>query len=167
MADGEYFINKIENNQGSNIFNLLEYRQKDVGKEGNCGYRVIALQLYSNKNYHNLIRKDVYDYLTLNKDNFVGFNFEYAGNLLDANEYIEKVKKTELHEKRIIKHKIENNNNEIQMQNDNETKIQKDNNNLLKPIKVNSLEIIDIKKIRYTWKEIIQKIQIIKKNKAF
>ena len=34
------------------------------------------------------------------------------------------------------------------MQNDNETKIQKDNNNLLKPIKVNSLEIIDIKKIR-------------------
>lgn len=53
------------------------------------------------------------------------------------------------------------------MQNDNETKIQKDNNNLLKPIKVNSLEIIDIKKIRYTWKEIIQKIQIIKKNKAF
>ena len=36
--------------------------------------------------------KDVYDYLTLNKDNFVGFNFEYAGNLLDANEYIEKVK---------------------------------------------------------------------------
>ena len=32
------------------------------------------------------------------------------------------------------------------MQNDNETKIQKDNNNLLKPIKVNSLEIIDIKK---------------------
>ena len=55
----------------------------------------------------------------------------------------------------------------FKLQNDNETKIQKDNNNLLKPIKVNSLEIIDIKKIRYTWKEIIQKIQIIKKNKAF
>ena len=92
LADREYFINKIDNNQGSNIFNLLEYRQKDVGKDGNCGYRAIALQLYSNENYHNLIRKDVYDYLTLKKDNFVGFNFEYAGNLLDANEYIEKVK---------------------------------------------------------------------------
>ena len=37
LADKEYFFNKIENNQGSNIFNLLEYRQKNVGKDGNCG----------------------------------------------------------------------------------------------------------------------------------
>ena len=92
IADQNYFENKINNNQSSLYFDAKDFILKDVDKDGNCGYRSIANQIYSNEEYHYQVRRDVYEYINLNKNTFQHLNFEVNGVLLDANTYIEKIK---------------------------------------------------------------------------
>ena len=60
--------------------------------DGNCGYRAIAIQLFENESYHNIIRQHVYEYLKINKDKFIDFIFDTDNKLLNNEEYIEKIK---------------------------------------------------------------------------
>ena len=92
IADQNYFENKINNNQSSLYFDAKDFILKDVDKDGNCGYRSIANQIYSNEEYHYQVRRDVYEYINLNKNTFQHLNFEVNGVLLDINTYIEKIK---------------------------------------------------------------------------
>ena len=96
IADQNYFENKINDNQGSLYFDAKDFILKDVDKDGNCGYRSIANQIYSNEEYHYQVRRDVYEYINLNKNTFQHLNFEVNGVLLDANTYIEKNKRGRL-----------------------------------------------------------------------
>lgn len=60
LPDHMYFLNIINNNQGSIYFNYKDFVFREVDSDGNCGYRALAVQLYSNQAYHKEIRRDVY-----------------------------------------------------------------------------------------------------------
>ena len=92
LPDHMYFLNIINNNQGSIYFNYKDFVFREVDSDGNCGYRALAVQLYSNQAYHKEIRRDVYQYLRINKTNFNHLTFDDHGHLLNGDEYIEKVK---------------------------------------------------------------------------
>ena len=64
LPDKEYFISKLENNK----FIKEDYLYQEFKKDGNDGYRCIALQLLGNEEFHNEIRMDVYNFLYNNKN---------------------------------------------------------------------------------------------------
>ena len=92
IADIEYFKDIINKNQGSKIYLENQFIFRDVVGDGNCGYRAIAIQLFENESYHNIIRQHVYEYLKINKDQFIDFIFDTDNKLLNNEEYIEKIK---------------------------------------------------------------------------
>ena len=59
MADHLYFKNIINNNKGSLEFDVNDFIFRDVLSDGNCGYRALALQLYSNEDNFDTMRKDI------------------------------------------------------------------------------------------------------------
>ena len=89
INDRSYFIKTINN---KNIFNSDEFNLIDVTGDGNCGYRAIALQLYSNEDNYDIIRNDVYNYLALRKNLYNNYNFEHFGAILNASDYIDNIK---------------------------------------------------------------------------
>ena len=92
MPDKDYFENLLTNNQGSQLFLREWFKFKDVLRDGNCGNRSIANQLFGNENYHNIIRSDVYNYLKLNSERIKELNFEVNGEMIDSEKYIKKLK---------------------------------------------------------------------------
>ena len=91
MADHLYFKNIINNNQGSLEFDVNDFIFRDVLSDGNCGYRALALQLYSNEDNFDTVRKDIYEYLNINKNSFNHLNPQLNGNSISSNEYIKHV----------------------------------------------------------------------------
>ena len=88
FVDKDYFLKKdnIENKYNKEDFILI-----DVLGDGNCGFRAISLQLYGIEEEYNKIRKNVFNFLKANKENYANFNFEYNGNIIPDYEYIDKV----------------------------------------------------------------------------
>jgi len=88
INDRSYFINTIKD---KNTFNIDEFNLKDVTGDGNCGYRAIALQLYSNEENYDIVRKTVYNYLIPRKNLYTNYNFEHFGAILNATDYIDHI----------------------------------------------------------------------------
>ena len=88
FVDKDYFLKKdnIENKYNKEDFILI-----DVLGDGTCGFRAISLQLYGIEEEYNKIRKNVFNFLKANKENYANFNFEYNGNIIPDYEYIDKV----------------------------------------------------------------------------
>ena len=85
INERSYFIKTIKD---KNTFDFDEFNLKDVTGDGNCGYRAIALQLYSNEEKYDTIRKAVYNYLEPRKNLYTNYNFEHFGAILNASDYI-------------------------------------------------------------------------------
>ena len=75
IPNREYFVNIINNNNVSNIYSKDYFKFQEVNVDGNCGYRAIALQIYGNENNYYIIRKNVYEYLNINKKHYSNLNF--------------------------------------------------------------------------------------------
>jgi len=91
LPNKTYFIEKYQQNIG-NIYNIQDFILQDVKPDGNCGYRCISLQIYGEEDKYYIIRENVYKYLTINKNNYKNIPIELDGKLINAIEYIEKVK---------------------------------------------------------------------------
>ena len=89
LVNNIYFKNKLNK---ENEYDLSEFEITDVLGDGNCGYRAFALQLYENEEEYQTIRDIIYNFLDRNKNKYKDFNFEYEGNIIDAAEYIAKIK---------------------------------------------------------------------------
>lgn len=48
--------------------------------------------MYSNEQNHNIARRDIYEYLNINIENFSELNFEVNGRLINTKNYIEYIK---------------------------------------------------------------------------
>ena len=90
ICNKEYFINKISNNGNSKEFDKKDYIFRDVDKDGNCGYRALAVQLYCNENYFSNIRDNVYNYINLNKEQYKNLNLYFLVNLLQLINMLKK-----------------------------------------------------------------------------
>ena len=88
LVDKNYFLKKynIENKYNKEDFMFI-----DVLGYGNCSFRAISLQLYGTEEDYDKIRKNVFNFLNANKENYENFNFEYNGNFIPVYEYIDKV----------------------------------------------------------------------------
>ena len=91
LANKAYFLEKYQQNPG-NIFNKNDFILLDVKSDGNCGYRCISLQLYGEEDKYYIIRENIYNYLTFNKQKFKNIPLELDGKLISSEDYIEKVK---------------------------------------------------------------------------
>ena len=89
LPDKEYINLKINE---ENIYDINDYVIEDVISEGNCGYRALSLQLYKTEDKYDSIRKNVYNYLNNNRNQYAHLSFQYNGELISANEYIDKIK---------------------------------------------------------------------------
>ena len=94
LPNKEYFMSKYANNSNSNtiLYNPYDFKYQDVKRDGNDGYRCIALQLLGSEEFHNDIRMDVYNFLHNNRDNFPHLAFQINGKVVPAQEYIENIK---------------------------------------------------------------------------
>ena len=86
LVNKEFFLNNIKEN--------IKYKQndfhlEDVEGDGNCGYRCISLQLYGLEDNYHKIRESVYNYLNQNKNLYTDYTFEYNGNIISSDEYID------------------------------------------------------------------------------
>ena len=90
LVDKSFFYNKFENWEKHD---KNEFYFADVKRDGNCGYRCIALQLFGSEEKYSKIRENVFNYLDNNRSNYNDYNFEYNGNILSSNEYIDIIKK--------------------------------------------------------------------------
>ena len=88
LVDKDYFLKK---NNIENKYNKEDFMFIVVLGNGNCSFRAISLQLYGTKEEYDKIRKNVFNFLNANKENYANFNFEYNGNIIPAYEYIDKV----------------------------------------------------------------------------
>ena len=86
--------------------NDVEYKQNDknknellpldivneikIEKDGNCFYRTISQAYFGTQNYHEQIRRQIYEYAFENKENFTNFILSDEG--LTTEQYIEKIK---------------------------------------------------------------------------
>ena len=61
-----------------------------IEKDGNCFYRTISQAYFGHQNYHEQIRKQIYEYAFENKENFTNYILSDEG--LTTEQYIEKIK---------------------------------------------------------------------------
>ena len=90
LVDKSFFYNKFENWEKHD---KNEFYFADVKRDGNCGYRCIALQLFGSEEKYSKIRENVFNYLDNNRSNYNDYNFEYNGNILSSNDYIDIIQK--------------------------------------------------------------------------
>ena len=77
--------------------NTYKYPKKyfyfvNVEGDGNCGYRCIGLQLFRSEEDHPIIRESVFNFLDINRNNYLSYNLENNGNIISSNEYIDNIK---------------------------------------------------------------------------
>ena len=68
---------------------------EDVGKDGNCGYRALSLQLYNNEDNYNIVRTHVYNYLVLNYKTYKNEYTFFNNDLILGQEYIPNIIKNQ------------------------------------------------------------------------
>ena len=69
LVNKEFFLNKYYD-INEDKYNLEEYIICDVERDGNCGYRAFALQIYGDEEKHPLILSDIYNYLKNKEDQY-------------------------------------------------------------------------------------------------
>ena len=72
------------------ILPLDKVNEIKIEKDGNCFYRTISQDYFGNQNFHEQIRKQIYEYAFENKDNFANFILQDEG--ITTEQYIEKIK---------------------------------------------------------------------------
>lgn len=87
-----YFQDKIINNN----LKLTDFEIENVIGDGNCGFRVLSLQIYNDQDNYNIIRSHIYNYLNNNKDSYNTRYTIYNNDILTADLYIPKIKSDSL-----------------------------------------------------------------------
>ena len=88
LPDKNYFYTKFKNWEN---YDNNEFHFTNVDGDGNCGYRCVSLQLFGSEDDYNIIRQNVFHYLDKNRSNYSDYNFEYNGNILSNNQYIDTI----------------------------------------------------------------------------
>lgn len=89
LPNKSYFYTKFENWEK---YDNNEFHFTNVAGDGNWWYRCVSLQLFGSEDDYNIIRQNVFHYLDKNRTNYSDYNFEYNGNILSNNEYIDTIK---------------------------------------------------------------------------
>ena len=92
LPNKEYFMKIYNEAKPDNIYNINDFILQNVKGDGNCGYRAFALQLYGNEEFHNVIRENIYNYLSINRSNYSHLTFQVDNQELSNIEYIENIK---------------------------------------------------------------------------
>lgn len=79
------YVNKIKNKEN---FNINEMTQINVGNDGNCFMRCMALFVYKNENYYFRVRSEICQHLKRNRINYQNLEIDTEEGLKFIDDYI-------------------------------------------------------------------------------